>query len=109
MIDCSLLKSRTASAVGIAWVGALAHPAAYLGPKLYAIAKESPEQSYWPAMIGMTLALLIAGFGILGWMLSPWYEVPVAPRRYDEAVDGAAAVEESKGLLPSRDGDSKQA
>ena len=101
---CSILKSRTAAAVGIAWVGALAHPAAYLGPKLYAVAKESPEKSYWPAMIGMSLAALIASALIVAWLYSPWYEPHPAtllkPKTEDKPNPGSG---EDKGLLAHRD------
>ncbi len=99
-----MLKSRTAAAVGIAWVGALAHPAAYLGPKLYAISKESPEKSYWPAMIGMALAVLIAAALILGWLYSSWYEPHPAtllkPKTEEKPQPGTG---EDKSLLGHRD------
>lgn len=103
-----LLKSRTAAAVGIAWVGALSHPAAFVGPKMYAMGKESAEHSFWPAMVGVALAAVVAGAIILGWVFSCWNE-PVA--FHEKAKKGAAAHEhpapgsgEDAGLLGNRNG-----
>jgi hypothetical protein len=102
VLTASLFFTPVESAVGVAWIGAISHVSGFLGPEMFALAHNSPEKSYWPAMVALGLSSLLAAAIVAIWLRSSWGDDD--RKLMQEALAetpraSAANSEERKGLL----------